>query len=205
MLSKTAMLPLVKAFDWKAIEAGLNENPDLLKVKDKKGRNWLHLCCGVDVSDRDAAAVLDSIRLADLFLEHGLGINDPGFTEENFKATPLWYAIAFGKNIELAAHLLKLGCDPNYCLWAAAWNNDAAAIRLLIKHGAPLTVVTEDTSPFLAAVKWSRFEAAEELLKHGADPNYQDSKGKTALHYMRKKRSAAEHFEMVLRYGARES
>src|SRR5262245_14394788 len=42
--------------------------------------------------------------------------NDAAFTEENFRATPLWYAIAFGKNLELARFLLKRGSDTIACL-----------------------------------------------------------------------------------------
>jgi ankyrin repeat protein len=203
MLSKTAMLPLVKEFEWKAIREGLKENPDLIKFGDKRGRNWLHVCCGVDVSRLDCAAVRNSIRLADLFLELGLGLNDPAFTEKDFKATPLWYSIAFGKNLDLAEHLLKRGCEPHNCLFAAIWNNDLAAIKLLIKNGALVDEEAEGSTPFLGAVLWSRFATAEELLKLGANPNHRDSKGMTALHYMLKKSSDKQHFRMILRYGAR--
>jgi uncharacterized protein len=179
MISKTAMLPLVKQLRWKEVRDGLAENPDLLQIRDKRGRTWLHLACAVDVSER-AAAVRDSIRLAEILLDRGLDINDAAFTEENFRATPLWYAIAFGKNIRLAELLLARGCDPNSCMYAAAYNDDAAAIRLLADHGAEIDPVAEGSTPLLAAVQWNRLKAIDELLTHGADPNYQDSKGMTA-------------------------
>src|SRR2546422_4023077 len=97
---------------------------------------------------------------------------------------------------------LKRGSDPNHCLWAAAYNNDGAAIRLLIKNGAEIPE-GKDSTPFLAAIQWSRFEAAEELLKLGADANYQDSKGMTALHYMLKKNTDKKYIRMLLDQGAR--
>jgi ankyrin repeat protein len=202
MISKTTMLALVKELRSQEVRNALAENPGLLAVRDKRGRNWLHLCCGVDVSKRPTAA-RDSMKLAEVLLENGLGINDAAFTEGRFRATPLWYAIAFGKNLDLARYLLKRGSDPNHCLFAAAYNDDSAAIKLLVKNGAEMNPEAEDATPFLFAVQWSRFEAAQELLKFGADPNYQDSKGMTALHYMLKKGTDKKHFRMALDYGAR--
>jgi ankyrin repeat protein len=56
---------------------------------------------------------------------------------------------------------------------------------------------------FLAAICWNRFAAAEELLKHGADVNFQDEKKLTALHYVLKKGSDKKHVRMLMEYGAR--
>src|SRR4030095_16244155 len=123
MISKTAMRPLVKELRWKEVRDGLTENPDFIGERDKRGRTWLHLACGVDITKRQAAAVRYSIKLAEILLERGFDINDAAFTEENFRATPLWYAIAFGKNIEPASLLLKCGSDPNYCMFAAAYKH----------------------------------------------------------------------------------
>ena len=44
---------------------------------------------------------------------------------------------------------------------------------------------------------------SEELLKLGADVNYQDRKGMTALHYMLKKGSDKRFFSMLIAHGAR--
>jgi len=202
MISKTAMLSLVKGLRWKEARDGFAEKPDLLLVRDKRGRTWLHLACAVDVSKRQAAA-RDSIRLAQVLLDRGSDINDAAFTEENFKATPLWYAIAFGKNIPLARFLLSRGSGPNYCMFAAAYNDDAAAIRLLADNGAEIDPEAEGSTPFFAAVQWSRFKAAEELLKQGANPNYQNSAGMTALHWMLKKGIDKKYFRMLLSYRPR--
>jgi hypothetical protein len=112
MISKTAMVPLVKEFRWKQVRDGLAEKPELIDVRDKRGRTWLHLACAVDLSTGQPSAVRDSIRLAEILLGRGIDINDAAFTEEDFRATPLWYAVAFGKNIALARFLLKRGSDP---------------------------------------------------------------------------------------------
>jgi ankyrin repeat protein len=203
MISKTAMLSLVKELRWHEIQEALDENPSLIGVRDKRGRTWLHLCCGIDISKRDGTAGRDTIKVAEILLRHGLDINDAAFTEGHWKATPLWYAIAFGKNLDLARYLLRHESDPNHCLFAAAYNNDCAAIRLLLKNGAAVDPEVEDATPFLFAVQWSRFEAAEELLKLGADPNYQNSRETTALHLMLKKGTDKKYVRMILDYGAR--
>ena len=202
MVSKTRMLELVKSFDWKAVQAALAESPHLLGFRDDRGRNWLHVCCGVDVSKRKAKAA-DSVKTADVLLKLGFEVSEPAFTEGGFfEATPLWYAIGRGRNHELARFLLKRGSNPNNCLWAASFNHDLEAIRLLVRGGADVDQDGPET-PFLGAVKWSLFDAAEELLKHGADPNWQDAKKMTALHYMLKKSSDSKHVAMVISYGAR--
>src|SRR5205085_12185730 len=107
---------------------------------------------------------------------------DAAFTEGpngEWRATPLWYAISRGRNLPLARWLLEAGCDPDHCLFAAAWNHDVAAIRLLRKHGAPLS-----DALLLGAVGWSRFDAAEEFVRQGCDPNCRGEDGRTALHMM---------------------
>lgn len=201
MISKTKMLPLVEQCRWKAVKEAIDENPGLIGFRDEKGRNWLHLCCSVDIKKRRVKAA-DSIKTAEILLKAGLDINQEAFSEGKWKATPLWYSIAFGKNLALSEYLLKRGSDPNHCLWAAANNDDADAIRLLIHYGAE-DPSSEDASVFLAAIYWNRFAAAEELLKLGADVNFQDSNKMTALHYLLKKGSDKKHVRMLIKYGAR--
>ncbi len=132
----------------------------------------------------------------------GIGIDAPAFVEGAFRATPLWYSISRGRNLPLARFLLEQGSTPEYCLWAAGFADDVEAIDLLVRHGARVDPVTEDETPFLGAIKWSRFAAAERLLHHGADVNFQSSKGVTALHLVLKKDSAPRHVAMLLRHGA---
>lgn len=204
MASKTRMLEQMKCLDVAGIEAALTESPGLLAFRDARGRNWLHLCAGVDVRKKrlePAAAV----RIAQLLLDRGIDIDAPAFTENEgtFKATPVWFSVARGRNVALTEFLLREGADPNYTLWAAAFDNNTRAIDLLVAHGADIDPVTEDETPFLGAVKWSRFIGARRLLELGANPDFQDSKRMTALHYMLKKGTDIEHVRMVLDYGAR--
>lgn len=199
MVSKTSLREDVRAHRWVAVRDGLAARPELLGVRDERGRGWLHQAAMAPPGD-----TADSIRIADLLIELGLGIDDAAFTEGEWQATPLWHAISRGRNLALAEHLLKRGANANFCLFAAAWNEDRAAIRLLLEHGADIEEgAARGDTPLLGAVAWSKFGPAEELLALGANPDQRDAHGRTALHLMLRKGSAPEHFAMFVRAGAR--
>ena len=102
----------------------------------------------------------------------------------------MWFCVSFGRNLRLAEHLLKLGASPQYSLYAAAYNRDAAAIRLLVRYGADIEESSgRGDTPLLGAVVWSHFEAAEAMLACGANVNAQNDRGMTAAHLMLKKNS----------------
>ena len=203
MVSKTRMLDLVKAFDWKDVQAGLGGEPRTARFSRRARPQLVARLLRRRRREAQSESVADSVKTADVLLKLGFDVSKPAFTEGGFfEATPLWYAIGRGRNHELARFLLKRGSNPNNCLWAASFNHDLEAIRLLIRGGADVDQDGPET-PFLGAVKWSLFDAAEELLKHGADANWQDAKKMTALHYMLKKGSDKKHVAMVISYGAR--
>lgn len=201
MVSKTSILPLVRSFDWRAVDAALREKPQLVTHRDERGRNWLHLCCAAPL---DGRAPTSSIRTADILLAHEIDVREYAFTEGRWRATPVWYCIAFGRNLDLAEHLMKLGASPQYSLYAAAYNRDTEAIYLLVRHGADIEEPSgPGETPFLRAIGWSHFEAAAAMLACGANVNAQNDRGMTAAHMMLKKGSDYEHFELLARHGAR--
>jgi ankyrin repeat protein len=196
------MLERVKDFAWREVATSLSESPGLLDYRDDRGRNWLHLCCSVDPKKRPRGGS-DSIKTADVLLAAGLDMNGAAFREGHWKATPVWYCVARGRNLGLLKHLLKLGADPNHSLWAAGFSDQLTAIKLLVAAGAELDAMTEAETPFLGAIKTSHFRSAQLLLEFGADVDFRDPRGMTALHCMLKKSSDAKHFRMLLKYGAR--
>lgn len=192
----------MRVFDTGGVVAGLRSRPELLHHVDERGRNWLHLCASIDAHKRGLDPA-DSIPLADALLELGIDINAAAFSEGTWQATPLWYAISRGGNIDLARYLLASGSTPEHCLWAAVYREDLDMIALLVDAGARLEAVAEQETPLLHAVKYSRFRGAEVLLEAGADPDYRDVRGMTALHYMLKKNSDIRHFRTFAAHGAR--
>lgn len=200
--SKARVLAWVKGHEWRPLEAALHDQPQLARVVDERGRNLLHLCCSVDPKRRGLGPA-DGVATADVLLAAGLDVDREAFAEGSWKATPLWYAVARGRNLRLAKHLLDRGASPEHCLWAAAFHEDLPMIRLLATRGARIDAVAEDETPFLSAVKMSHFRAAGLLLRLGADPNFRDRRGMTALHYMLKKDSDVRHFRTLIAHGAR--
>jgi ankyrin repeat protein len=90
---------------------------------------------------------------------------------------------------------------PGGGLFAAAWWDDVDNLKLLLKAGAPIDVVVGVT-PFLAAWCWRKYAAAKLLAKRGADVNYQDRKGKTALHHGVEKEVDPALLKWLVRHGA---
>jgi catechol 2,3-dioxygenase-like lactoylglutathione lyase family enzyme len=196
------MNALVRAFDWKAVRDALRDTPSLAEARDGRGRNWLHLCCSVDPEGHDARTKA-SVKTAGVLVDAGIDPQAPASRERDWLATPLWYAISRGRNRMLARWLLERGVDPEHCMWAAAFSDDVAAVRLLARYGATLDPVHEGATPFFFAVQWSRFAGARALLELGANVDFQDARGRTALHLVLKKDSGIDVVRLLLDYGAR--
>ena len=198
-MSRARLFRSLKALDVDAVAELVGADPALLRAVDDRKRAPLHFLCSLPPAPKGADR---ATRLARLLLEAGAEIDAPAFTEGSWHATPLWYAVSRGENIAMARFLLKRGAKPEHCLWAAAFRDDVEMIELLLEHGATIDPVAEDETPFLSAVKTSHFAAAECLLRHGANVNFQNSKGLTALHFMLKKASPPKQVGMVMRHRA---
>ena len=200
-VSKSKLLTLIKDLDWQSVKAALAERSRaLLKYRGQKGANLLHVCCGIDIEKRGLTR--RQHQEAGVLLDASLDINREAFTEGEWKATPMWYAVGRGKNLELAKYLIKRGAESRAMSVGGGLQRQPSQ-----QCGCWCGPVPSSTRVVVRRRSCSRssgaLESAKALLDVGANGNFQDRRGKTALHYMLKKRSDPEHVRMLLEHGAR--
>jgi uncharacterized protein len=191
-MTKTALLNYAKDWNWKAITRLLEQDRSLAQVRDDKGWTPLHVCARRRCTD--SAQVPASIATARVLLAAGTDINatyEIGEGGEIFLASALWHAITWGRNQSLATFLLESGADPNHCLWAAVWADDARLVSALLKAGPRLEATVDGETPLLYATRLGREAIALQLIYAGANRGAVDRKGKSALDHALKKRLGA--------------
>ena len=194
----------VKDLNINAIESLIQKDPKWIDWAEDDGKNALHYLGAVNVVG-DGGKVTASLYILKLLLKSGMNINAIHRIKDGcgfFPATPLWYAYTRGRNELLYRYLLDNGADPENCMFAIAWYDDAEAAVLFKAHGAKIDDGSIGDTPFLAAFNWKRFAVAEWFLKNGADVNFADKKGDTALFYAVKRKYLVEHIQLLLRFGA---
>jgi uncharacterized protein len=190
-MSKTALFKAAKEWDAPEARRLLAAQPALAQALDPAGRTALHLCAGQPLAERPGAA---SVATAKALIAGGTALEtvqpiaDDG---EIFPATALWYAVARGRNPDLVAFLLKQGANPDHCLWATAWANDAGLTRMLLKAGARTELRFDGETPLVYAARLGREAAILALVAGGADIRAVGKKGRTPHELARKKRVAS--------------
>ena len=100
----------------------------------------------------------------------------------------------------------KVNSAPGAGLFAAGWWEDIENLQLLLRAGAPIDVVVTESgqtgTPFLACWCSRRFEAAKFLARKGANLNFQDQKGRTALHHGVEKEFDPALLKWLVQHGA---
>lgn len=204
-MNKRVFIKQVRAWQAVSVEQALHIDPILASFVDQTGKTPLHHCAGINAEEANLS-VAKSLRTARALLLAGADVNavrviiDEG---EEFLARPLWYAVAWGRNLGLAKLLLENGALPVGCMWAACWAQDRKMAELLRTHGAAVDPVFHGETPLLQIVKAKRFCLLPWLIENGADVNFQDEQGLAALHYAVKRNHNLGQIEELLRYGAK--
>lgn len=200
-MSKTALIDAIQHLNLDETRQLLDAKPALLAMTDRQGRNLLHLACSAS-PERIGKTEATQVQMVTYLLDRGFEIDQPVGKD---KCTALFFAVARARNPSLIRLLLKRGADVNAApgggLFAASWFDDVTNLKLLIGAGASIDIVVGIT-PFLAAWVWKKFRSAKHLALSGADVNFQDRKGKTALHHGIEKEYDPVLLTWLVRHGA---
>ncbi len=192
--SKTALFAAAKRWDAAAVAAALAEAPELIHASDPQGRTALHLACAVKPGGAHLAEAhgLDTVTTllgAGADLEGEVQMDED---EGDFRATPLWYAVARGENLPLVAMLVKRGANASYSLWAAVWRDDDEMCRILLATKPDLDLRAHGETPIFYAARLKRIRTLELLIEAGANPAIPDLKGRAAVDIARARRLPEE-------------
>ena len=200
-MSKTALIEAVQQLSLESTKRILNARADLLGVTDRQGRNLLHIACSASPERLDKTRATQ-VHMASYLLDLGFEIDSLVGKD---KCTALFFAVARARNPALVKLLLNRGADVNAApgggLFAAGWWDDVENMKLLVAAGARIDIVVGIT-PFLASWLWKKFRAARVLAMSGADVNFQDRNGKTALHHGVEKEFDPAQLKWLVKHGA---
>jgi len=188
--TKTALFRAAKTWDATAVRTLLAAVPALVKAADPKRRTVLHMACAVKPGGRGLGEA-DGIKTVAVLLEAGADLEAEvpmEEDEEDFRATPVWYAVSRGENLALVRFLLKRGADASYSLWAAVWRDDAVLCRELLKTNPRLNLKAHGETPIFYAARLQRLKTLELLVEAGADPSIADRRGRDAVDIARARR-----------------
>ncbi len=197
--SKTALFEAATRWDAAAVTEILKAAPALATASDPKGRQALHLACAVPPGGKGLGEA-DGIRTVTALLKAGADLEAAVPMDEDegdFRATPLWYAVARGENRPLVRFLLKRGADASTSLWAAVWRDDAGLCRDLLKAKPRLNLVAHGETPLFYAARLQRLTALRLLIDAGADPGIRDPRGRDALDIARARRLPKDLIERL--------
>jgi uncharacterized protein len=188
--SKTALFAAAKCWDAARVAAILRAAPELIKASDPKGRMAMHIACAVKpgapgLCERAGIATVTALLAAGARLEVAVPMDED---EGDFRATPLWYAVARGENLPLVRFLAERGADASYSLWAVVWRDDAAICRELLKRKPRLNLRAHGETPIFCAARLKRMKTLHLLIDAGADPTIADPRGRDAIEIARARR-----------------
>jgi hypothetical protein len=179
-----------KGWNAAAVNSIVSAAPTLIDATDPKGRTALHIACAVRPGG-DELGEPNGIDTVAVLLEAGADLERAVPMDEDegdFRATPLWYAVARGENLPLVRLLLRSGADASYSLWAAAWRDDPVLCRELLNSNPRLNLRAHGETPIFYAARLGRLKALDMLIAAGADPRVPDPRGRDALAIARARR-----------------
>lgn len=187
-------------WDREAVAALCAAAPELVEASDPQGHTALHRACAVKPGS--SAALLESTGIATVKVLLGAGADleravPMDEDEGDFRATPLWYAVARGENFPLVEFLLKQGANASYSLWAAVWRDDEEVCRALLEARPELNLKAHGETPLFYAARLKRLATLAMLIDAGADPSIADPKGRDSVAIARERKLPAGIIERM--------
>jgi ankyrin repeat protein len=203
MIGKASFFEAARTWRVRDVAAAVREQPEFASLRDPSGRTALHVCARQSASGAKKAPA--AVATARVLLAAGADVNaihpiQDG--EETFPATALWHALAWGRNRLLGTYLLKHGADPNNCMFAMVYDDNLPTARLLRRHGARIDEVFHRETPLIYAMRHRRARFGEWLVSEGANPNFKDGRGFTALHHAVRRRLPDSTLRALIKHGA---
>jgi uncharacterized protein len=199
--SRTALFTAASMWDWSNVAALLAAAPELVAASDPRGHTAVHRACAVKPGSSPERVEPNGIRTVTALLEAGADLERAvpmGEEEGDFRATPLWYAVARGENLPLIEFLLQRGANASYSLWAAVWRDDALVCRALLKSKPELDLKAEGETPIFYAARLKRLATLALLIEAGADPSIPDSLGRDSVEIARQRKLPKEIIEQLV-------
>jgi uncharacterized protein len=198
--SRTALFDAAQMWDWSAVAALLDAAPELVAASDPRGHTAIHRACAVKPGSSPELVEPNGIRTVSTLLEAGADLEQAVPMDEDegdFRATPLWYAVARGENLPLVEFLLGRGANASYPLWAAVWRDDAVVCRALLKSKPELNLKAEGETPIFYAARLKRLATLALLIDAGADPSIPDPAGRDTVEIARLRKLPKEFIEAL--------
>jgi uncharacterized protein len=199
--SRTALFSAVRMWDWPTTAALLTAAPELVEASDPQGHTALHRACAVKPGNSPQLAEPNGIKTVTTLLQAGADLERAVPMDEDegdFRATPLWYAVARGENFPLVEFLLRRGANASYSLWAAVWRDDDLMCRALLKSRPELNLKAHGETPIFYAARLRRLATLALLIDAGADPSIPDSKGRDSVAIARERKLPQEMIERMV-------
>ncbi|QNK68656.1 ankyrin repeat domain-containing protein [Variovorax sp. PAMC26660] len=198
--SKTSLFAAAKIWDVASVAAALSQSPELVTATDPQGRTALHQACTIKPGSSPPLMEPNGLKTVAALLKAGADLEGEVPMDEDegdFRATPLWYAVARGENMPLVAALLKRGANASYSLWAAVWRDDEKMCGALLNARPQLNLRAHGETPIFYAARLQRLKTLSQLIDAGADPSIADFSDRDALDIARARRLPKEFIERL--------
>jgi uncharacterized protein len=196
--SKSALFDAAKTWNAAAVKVILLAAPALVKATDPRGRMAIHIACaakpGAKQGEPSGIKTVTALLKAGAPLEAEVPMDED---EGDFRATPIWYAVARGENPHLVRFLLKQGADASWSLWAIVFRDNGSMCRDVLKTRPRLNLRAHGETPIFYAARLQRLKTLKLLIAAGADPTIKDPRGRDAVDIARARRLPKDLIESL--------